>query len=91
MSLKQKSDLLKEIQTLVRNELLASRQLKHPNRGCEEEEEEECDSSYANRQGKEFNRHSNKSSEGSHCPPPPDLSNYIRKDQIPCWGCSVDY
>jgi hypothetical protein len=92
MSLKQKSDLLKEVQTLVRNELLTNRQLKHPNSSCEEEEEyAECDSSYANRQGKEFNHHSNKPSEESHCPPPPDLSNYIRKDQIPCWGCSVDY
>jgi hypothetical protein len=21
----------------------------------------------------------------------PDMSKYIRKDQIPCWGCSLDY
>lgn len=23
----------------------------------------------------------------SKCPPMPDMSLYIRKDQIPCWGC----
>jgi hypothetical protein len=31
-----------------------------------------------------------KNPDGS-CPPIPDMSMYIRKDQIPCWGCSVDY
>lgn len=31
-----------------------------------------------------------KNPDGS-CPPVPDMSKYIRKDQIPCWGCSVDY
>ena len=23
------------------------------------------------------------------CPPPPDMSQYIRKDSIPCWGCNL--
>lgn len=23
------------------------------------------------------------------CPPMPDMSLYVRKDQIPCWGCSL--
>lgn len=25
------------------------------------------------------------------CPKMPDMSQYIRKDQIPCWNCNVDY
>ena len=31
-----------------------------------------------------------KNPDGS-CPPVPDMTKYIRKDQIPCWGCSIDY
>lgn len=23
------------------------------------------------------------------CPPMPDMSQYVRKDQIPCWGCNL--
>ena len=109
MTLKQKSDLLKDIQSLVRNELLAARQLEHLKKGREEEEEENyeeqegCGVSQSNRQGVDFNRHCNKPSENGEeeyrcpknpdgsCPPVPDLSNYIRKDQIPCWGCFIDY
>jgi hypothetical protein len=113
MTLKQKSDLLKDVQSLVRNELLAARQLEHLKKEREEEEEEEeeedyeehtgCGLSQSNRQGVDFNRRCNKPSENveeeyrcpknpdGSCPPVPDLSNYIRKDQIPCWGCSIDY
>lgn len=25
------------------------------------------------------------------CPPVPDMSKYIRKDAIPCWGCAIDF
>ena len=25
------------------------------------------------------------------CPSMPDMSKYIRKDAIPCWGCSIDF
>jgi hypothetical protein len=27
----------------------------------------------------------------STCPPVPNMSQYIKKDEIPCWGCSLDY
>jgi len=30
-----------------------------------------------------------KSKKSKKCPPMPDMSLYIRKDQIPCWGCVV--
>lgn len=111
ISLKQRSDMLKDIQSLVRNELLAARQLerlKEKKKEVEEEWEEEeegqesrWNNSQADLQGMDFNRRCNKTSneeeyrcpknpDGS-CPPVPDLSNYIRKDKIPCWGCSIDY
>ena len=25
------------------------------------------------------------------CPPFPDMTKYIKKDSIPCWGCNIDY
>lgn len=28
---------------------------------------------------------------GSCGRPQPDMNNYIRKDSIPCWGCTLDY
>lgn len=31
-----------------------------------------------------------KNPDGS-CPPLPDMTKYIRKDSIPCWGCNIDY
>lgn len=104
MSLKQRSNLLKEIQMMVRNELLSSRQLEKPDQMMDEYEDEEvmdgaCPSAY---QGEDYKRRSpqgeaeaesdhyrySKNSNGS-CPPVPDLSDYIRKDSIPCWGCSL--
>jgi hypothetical protein len=104
MSLKQRSNLLKEIQMMVRNELLSSRQLEKPDQKMDEYEDEEvmdgaCPSAY---QGEDYKRRSpqgeaeaesdhyrySKNSNGS-CPPVPDLSDYIRKDSIPCWGCSL--
>jgi len=27
----------------------------------------------------------------SACPKMPDMSQYIKKDAIPCWGCTVEY
>ncbi len=102
MTLKQRADMLKEVQSLVRNELLAARQLDRLKKEVEEDEDELEEDSYAKQQGRDFHRRCNlsedsedqyrcpKNPDGS-CPPVPDLSNYIRKDQIPCWGCSIDY
>jgi len=107
MSLKQKSDLIKQVQDLVRSELLSARQLRHArDDSYEEEEEEEGHHHASEHQGRDFYRRSEKSSETCNgqeeeyrcpknpdgsCPPVPDMTNYIRKDQIPCWGCSIDY
>jgi hypothetical protein len=88
MSLQQKTDLLKDIQKLVRNEILAQRQIDQssvnvPNSSVQSESEQ---------QGKEFNKSKPcpANPDGS-CPPIPDMSQYIRKDQIPCWNCTLDY
>jgi hypothetical protein len=65
-------------------------------RNTEDEYEEEEDtsnysndsndsnSSPSNYQGKEFTRDCPKNRET------PDMSKYIRKDSIPCWGCNVE-
>ena len=76
--LQQKSDLLSSIQTIVRNEL-------HTNRTMDTEtqngSDESCEDTHATSQGKEYSAAHGK----------PDMSQYIKKDQIPCWGCSLDY
>lgn len=103
MSLKQRSNLLKEIQLMVRNELLSSRQLEKPDQKKDEDEETMDGACPSARQGKEYKRRCPqadaeadaeaeyrcpKNPDGS-CPPVPDLSDYVRKDSIPCWGCSL--
>ena len=90
MSLQQKSELLKDIQKIVKNELLANR-LTTPltkNRAY-------YDESTSTEQGKEYeyNCHKDKKDDCSKkseesCP---DMSKYIKKDDIPCWGCKLDY
>lgn len=112
MSLKQKSDLIQQVQNMVRTELLAARQLHNLKEELHEEEEEYEKEREHHRhrpsedQGRDFYRRSEKSSETCNgeedeyrcpknpdgsCPPVPDMTQYIRKDQIPCWGCSIDY
>lgn len=105
MSLKQRSNLLKDIQKMVRNELLSSRQLEKPDQMKDEDEETLDGACPSARQGKEYKRRCPqgdaeadadadaeyrcpKNPDGS-CPPVPDLSDYVRKDSIPCWGCSL--
>ena len=105
MSLKQRSNLLKDIQKMVRNELLSSRQLEKPDQMKDEDEETMDGACPSARQGKEYKRRCPqgdaeaeaesdaeyrcpKNPDGS-CPPVPDLSDYVRKDSIPCWGCSL--
>ena len=96
MSLQQKSELLKDIQKVVKNELLANR-LTTPLT----KDRSYCDESTSTEQGKEYeynchkdkkdncykDDHYSKKSEES-CP---DMSKYIKKDEIPCWGCKLDY
>jgi hypothetical protein len=96
MALKYKSDLLKDLQKVVRNELLANRMTKRLDRDDGDDGECEDDDSDAMAQGREYGCDRDqkyrcpKNPDGS-CPPVPDMSEYIKKDSIPCFGCSLDY
>jgi len=93
MTLKQRSNLLKDIQKMVRTELLSSRQFDslHPT--------SEAEDNTSVRQGQDYQRRCQQDGESEEyrcpknpdgsCPPVPDLSDYVRKDSIPCWGCSL--
>lgn len=104
MKLQQKKDLLKDIQKVVRNEILANRMTtpmikeKENDKIFSDYDSEESDSTM---QGKEYESNCQKmngeeeyrcpkNSNGS-CPPVPDMTQYIKKDAIPCWGCSIQY
>lgn len=93
MNLQQRAELLKDIQKVVRNEVLANRSttpiisgetIQKPSDSTSQGQEY-SDSCY-----KDTEYRCPKNPDGS-CPPIPDMSQYIRKDQIPCWGCSLDY
>jgi hypothetical protein len=102
MGLKQKSDLLSNIQKMFRNELLANRST---DASVIDKTTSTSSTSSSTQQGNEFNKASQKcdgpsNDEDSYrcpknpdgsCPPVPDMTQYIKKDAIPCWGCSVDY
>jgi hypothetical protein len=100
MALKQKSDLLTNLQKIFRNELLASRSMDASMKDTSSSNSK----SSSTQQGNEFNKTSQKCDDSSDedsyrcpknpdgsCPPVPDMTQYIKKDAIPCWGCSVDY
>jgi hypothetical protein len=93
MALQQKMDLLKDIQKVVRNELIASRSTEPV--GVLGSRGKVTDSTA---QGKEYEDSCYKDTEyrcpknpDGTCPPIPDMTKYIKKDEIPCWGCSIDY
>ncbi len=93
MTLQQKSELLKDVQQLVKNEIISQRQTTPINTDSSNTGDSE-----STQQGKEYNKSCKKSCEGpcprnkdGTCPPVPDMSEYIRKDQIPCWNCTLDY
>jgi hypothetical protein len=77
MSLQKRTELLKDIQKIVKNEILNQRQTQPIIPGesrCTDPNSNPCPSN----------------KDGS-CPSMPDMSQYIRKDAIPCWNCALDY
>jgi len=93
MNLQQKAELLKDIQKVVRNEVLASRSTTPVLNG-----NGQGNGSDSTAQGQEYSDSCYKDTEyrcpknpDGSCPPIPDMSQYIKKDQIPCWGCALDY
>ena len=106
MELQQKTDLLKDIQKIVKNEILANRMTTTMFKEKEKEKEkdkifsaDDSEESDCTMQGKEYESQKNKGEEeyrcpknpDGSCPPVPDMSQYIKKDAIPCWGCSLQY
>ena len=70
---------MKNIQKIVRNEIVASRNQSENNPMAMANESNETCQSNGVQQGSEYNKNKQ------------DMSEYIRKDSIPCWGCSLDY
>jgi hypothetical protein len=94
MTLQQRMELLKDIQKVVRNELISHRST-DPIISGETRKSSESD---ATAQGKEYKKSCYKGADEScpsypdgSCPTVPDMSQYIKKDAIPCWGCALDY
>jgi hypothetical protein len=94
MNLNERAELLKDIQKLVKNEVLANRSTK-PIISGETRKSQDTDSTA---QGKEYEESCYKETEyrcpknpDGSCPPVPDMTQYIKKDEIPCYGCSLDY
>ncbi len=94
MTLQQRMELLKDIQKVVRNELISHRSTDPIVSG----ETRKSAASDATSQGKEYKKSCYKDADEScpsypdgSCPPVPDMSQYIKKDAIPCWGCALDY
>jgi hypothetical protein len=96
MSLQQRSQILRDIQNAVKNEILTNRQTQVPQETSGQSQIEPSQSqqniSNAIQQGQEYKscKACPTNPDGS-CPPIPDMSQYIRKDQIPCWNCTLDY
>ena len=93
MTLQQRAELLKDIQKVVRNEVLASRATKPIIPGETRQEPSESTAQGQEYEGscyKDTDYRCPKNPDGS-CPPVPDMSEYIKKDSIPCWGCALDY
>jgi hypothetical protein len=93
MTLQERADLLKDIQKLVRNEVLSHRATTPIISG--ETEHKKTDSTaqgqdYESSCSKDTDYRCPKNPDGS-CPPVPDMTQYIKKDAIPCYGCSLDY
>jgi hypothetical protein len=87
MGLQQKASMLGGMQKVFRNDLLSDRSM-----DSSTIDPSSCASSTTNsiQQGMDYHQSCPKNVDGS-CPPGPDMSQYIKKDAIPCWGCSVDY
>ena len=81
-----KSDLLSSIQKIIRNELLAARSTDTAVKNAKQ-----ATVTPSLQQGRE------QMAKASHAPScgstecHGECQDYIKKDAIPCWGCSLDY
>lgn len=102
MELKQKTDLLQDIQKIVKNEILSNRMTTPMIKKSEmngDDNNDYSEDTECTMQGKEYESKKNYGEEeyrcpnnpDGSCPPIPDMTNYIKKDEIPCWGCNIQY
>jgi hypothetical protein len=75
MQKNQRIRFLSNIKKMIRNELLAQRSINHLNPISDDNDYRE-NTSICTDQGDEYDN---------------SKSDMIRKDSIPCWGCSLDY
>jgi hypothetical protein len=109
MKLNQESNLLKNIQKIIKNELTANRQTEmvRSNNNISKSNANEQGNEYKSAQRKKWNGISGRE-DPSNCAPYKSNSSqkmytyedeedacsansYIKKDEIPCWGCNLDY
>ena len=110
MTLQQRAELIKDIQKIVRNEILANRSttpvspststtaLTATTSTASTTNNSQTSNTNSTAQGSEYENSCYKDTEyrcpknpDGSCPPMPDMSQYIKKDAIPCWNCSLDY
>lgn len=94
MNAQNKSKLLQDIQQIVRNECMNEKLmttaksqdiLKTDKNKDKESDSGLCGSQIAEQQGREM------AAKRPERPCPYDMNQYVRKDSIPCWGCTLDY
>ena len=85
--LHQKTGLLQDIQKIIHNELLANRSTQPVHGG----DALSHSASASISQGNEYNKSCMKKSDDTCNASCPDMSQYIKKDSIPCAGCNLDY
>jgi hypothetical protein len=103
MKLNKQSNLLNDIQKIVHNEMLMHRatdvSVKNPSK------KKRANRDASNASNRNASNASNRNAPNSSCSQDEmgvldemgdeietqDMSKYIKKDEIPCWGCSLDY
>ena len=96
------SKLLRDIQEVVHNEMLLTKQATTASsqpllQGADEDQDQDQDCSEATvpvkksklSAAEEQGREMGVSQRRRNCPN--DMNDYVKKDSIPCWGCTLDY
>ena len=87
--LQKRSSFIEDVQTAIKNALIDAR-----NTPVVPQQDNKMTNSL--KQGQEYNCNNEKEGRcprypDGTCPPAQDMSKYIAKDAIPCWGCNLDY
>jgi hypothetical protein len=95
MALHKQSNLLNDIQKIVHNELLANRMMDVSVKNTQDSSKKDNSYSDPSDSCESDSCDTSDSCESDSCDTQEgirkDMSKYIKKDEIPCWGCSIDY